>query len=63
MADVQVELTWATPVDSLELITHFEAYLDLLPTFQALRLCNSFGSGPSAHITTLPVELVDRVES
>lgn len=34
----------------------------MLPKTQALRLCNRFGKGPKARITTVPEELISAIE-
>jgi hypothetical protein len=41
---------------------HLEAYIETLPTINALRLCSRFGSGPQCHVSKLPVELVKTIE-
>jgi hypothetical protein len=39
-----------------------EAYVEILPSIIALRLCNKFGKGPECHIRKLPTELFDVIE-
>lgn len=41
---------------------HLEAYAAGVPAITALRLCHRFGTGPEAHITRLPRELVLLIE-
>lgn len=55
-------LTWATPVDPVALGAHFEAYVNLKPTFHTLRLCNRFGKSPKAAVSRLPAELINIIE-
>lgn len=43
------------------LVAHLEIFNELRPTLDALRLCNAFGQGPEAHITKLPIELIERI--
>jgi hypothetical protein len=52
----------AIQVDILSLGTHLEAYANLQPTFNSVRLCNRFGRGPHANITMLPPELISIIE-
>lgn len=62
MAAVDATLAWAQPVKVEVLGAHLQAYIDLLPTINTLRLCNRFGQGPNAYISKLPLELVQKVE-
>ncbi|KAI6889708.1 hypothetical protein KC359_g251 [Hortaea werneckii] len=55
-------LAWAVPVQPDTLGAHLEAYAAGLPAATALRLCHQFGTGPEAHITRLPRELVLLIE-
>lgn len=55
-------VVWGLPVDPAKLGAHLEAYVDMKPTIDALRLCNRFGGGPEAYITHLPQELVSMIE-
>ncbi|KAI6822601.1 hypothetical protein KC340_g12133 [Hortaea werneckii] len=55
-------LAWAVPVRPDTLGAHLEAYAAGLPAITALRLCHQFGTGPEAHITRLPRELVLLIE-
>lgn len=41
---------------------HLEAYIQILPTILALRICGKFGTGPQCHINKLPVELIGAIE-
>ncbi|KAI6822436.1 hypothetical protein KC332_g8769 [Hortaea werneckii] len=55
-------LAWAVPVLPDTLGAHLEAYAAGLPAITALRLCHQFGTGPAAHITRLPRELIILIE-
>ncbi|GAB1735134.1 hypothetical protein NU219Hw_g202t1 [Hortaea werneckii] len=55
-------LAWAVPVRPDTLGAHLEAYAAGVPAITALRLCHRFGTGPAAHITRLPRELVLLIE-
>ncbi|RMY14627.1 hypothetical protein D0868_01341 [Hortaea werneckii] len=55
-------LAWAVPVRPDTLGAHLEAYAAGIPAITALRLCHRFGTGPAAHITRLPRELVLLIE-
>ncbi|RMX99084.1 hypothetical protein D0867_12225 [Hortaea werneckii] len=55
-------LAWAVPVRPDTLGAHLEAYAVGVPAITALRLCHRFGTGPAAHITRLPRELVFLIE-
>ena len=39
-----------------------EAYINLLPTMNALRMCHRYGRGPNAAIARLPTELITYIE-
>lgn len=60
MPSVDAKLVWATPVKVEVLGANLEAYINLLPIIQTLRLCNRFGRG--APISRLPAELLLLVE-
>jgi len=61
VVSVSTGLAWAIPVDIQKLGPRLEAYLELKPALQQLRLCHRFGKGPDAHITKLPQELFEIV--
>ena len=63
MTKMDMTLTWALPVKVEVLGAHLEAYLETLPNINALRLCNCFGTGPEAHISKLPIELLTHIEA
>jgi hypothetical protein len=52
----------AVQVNVVHLGAHLEAYVNLLPMFNTLRLCNRFGRGPESDITRLPPELISIIE-
>lgn len=54
-------LTWAVPVDAVELGASLEAYLEAKPFITQLLLCHRFGRGSNVLITKLPREIVDLV--
>ncbi|KAF2498026.1 hypothetical protein BU16DRAFT_332256 [Lophium mytilinum] len=58
-AQVISGVSWAVPVDIVRLAPHLEAYEEAKPAITALRLCHRFGAGPDAHITKLPLELIE----
>jgi len=60
---MDIILTYAVPVNVVDLGASLKAYVDTLPTVNTLRLCNCFGKGPNAFITKMPVELVKAVET
>jgi len=62
MPSLDVHLAWATPVKIETLGAHLEAYVNLLPIINTLRVCNRYGKGPKAAVTRLPPELVDAIE-
>ena len=41
---------------------HLDAYINLIPIVNTLRLCHRYGKGPHASIAKLPVELVASIE-
>jgi len=49
------------PVSIVHLAAHLDTYDAMKPNLFALRLCNQFGKGERAFVTTLPTELVDLV--
>lgn len=55
-------LTQAVPIRADLLGARLAAYVLLLPTITALRLCNRFGKGPQATVAKLPVELLNEIE-
>ena len=61
MATLDVTFTLALPVCAAQLGAHLEAYLDMLPSVNALRACYRFGKGPECHIRKVPVELVQTI--
>lgn len=61
MATLDVTFTLALPVCAAQLGAHLEAYLDTLPTMNALLACHRFGKGPACHIKNLPAELVQAI--
>lgn len=62
MATLDLSLAWSVDVPVETLGAHLQAYVELQPTINTLRLCNRFGQGPQAAITRLPVELVAEIE-
>lgn len=62
MTSVSTRLTWAVPVKPDELGMCLEAFKQVLPKLQALRLCYRFGKGPKVGITKLPVEVEQMIE-
>lgn len=62
MSVLSAGLAWAMPVRPDDLGSHLKAYKKCLPALSALRLCNRYGKGPTAHITKLPVELLQEIE-
>lgn len=55
------EQAWALQVTVDILGAHLEAYVNMQPTLQMIRLCNRFGQGDCG-ISRLPIELVEQVE-
>lgn len=63
MASLDFTLSWSLEVSSVEVLgAHLQAYVELQPTFQALRLCNRYGQGSHAAVTKLPIELMKEIE-
>ncbi|GAB1733579.1 hypothetical protein NU195Hw_g1766t1 [Hortaea werneckii] len=62
MPSIDATVAWAVPVEVEVLGAHLEAYVNLQPTINTLRMCNRFGKGDQAAITKLPVELLNEVE-
>lgn len=60
---VSASVTYAMPLRPDFLGQSLEAYERVLPVLAALRCCHRYGRGPQAHITKLPAELLDIVES
>lgn len=50
------------PVPVARLGVHLQAYVDLLPVINTLRLCNRYGKGMQVAVTKLPVEIVTVIE-
>lgn len=50
------------PVHLMKFLHNLEAFRTAIPTIQALRLCNQFGTGENAGITKLPKELIVLIE-
>lgn len=63
MPNSRVCLTWAVPVDIMQLGPAFEAYATTYPKRHMLRLCNRFGKGNHVAINRLPAELLQHIES
>lgn len=63
MPSTTIQFAWALQVKVPRLGAHLEAYHELLPTIYTVRLCNRYGTGPKAHITKLPVEMIYHIES
>lgn len=63
MHKLDATLTLALPVNAAQLAAHLQAYLNTLPTLNALRACNRFGTGPQCHINKLPVELIQSISN
>ncbi|EMC98389.1 hypothetical protein BAUCODRAFT_146923 [Baudoinia panamericana UAMH 10762] len=61
MPSLELRYTYVQRVQPDLLGAHLEAYIELLPVTQALRLCNRFGKGDKAFITRIPVEIVTRI--
>jgi len=59
---VNTLLTWAVPVRPDLLGSRLEAFKQILPQLQTLRLCHRFGKGPSVFITRLPTEVERMIE-
>jgi hypothetical protein len=55
-------LLLAIQLDVLQLGVHLEAYTNLLPAINTLRLSNRHGQGPHVYITILPPELIMVIE-
>lgn len=62
MATLNISLAWSIPVAVEILGAHLQAYVQLQPTINALRLCNRYGKGDQAAVTKLPAELVAEIE-
>lgn len=62
MPSIDATVAWAVPVEVEVLGAHLEAYVNLQPTINTLRMCHRFGKGDQAAITRLPVELLSEVE-
>lgn len=62
MPSIDATVAWAVPVEVEVLGAHLEAYVNLQPTINTLRMCHRFGKGEQAAITRLPVELLSEVE-
>ncbi|KAI7233088.1 hypothetical protein KC330_g5548 [Hortaea werneckii] len=63
MPSIDATVAWAVPVEVEVLGAHLEAYVNLQPTINALRMCHRFGKGEDVAITRLPVELLSEVEN
>ena len=55
-------VVWGLPVNPAQLGAHLEAYVEMKPAIDTLRLCNRFGRGQEAYITKLPQELISMIE-
>ena len=55
-------VVWGLPVNPAQLGAHLEAYVEMKPAMDTLRLCNRFGRGQEAYITKLPQELISMIE-
>lgn len=62
MPSMEMRLAWVQKVNPATLGAHLEAYINLLPKINTLRLCNRFGKGDDVVINRLPVELVKHIE-
>ncbi|KAI7176989.1 hypothetical protein KC316_g17833 [Hortaea werneckii] len=62
MPSIDATIAWAVPVQVEVLGAHLEAYVNLQPTINTLRMCHRFGKGDDVAITRLPVELLSEVE-
>lgn len=62
MASLDFTVAWSLEVPVEILGAHLQAYVELQPTIQALRLCNRYGQGFRAAVTKLPIELVKEIE-
>ncbi|KAI7154133.1 hypothetical protein KC343_g14268 [Hortaea werneckii] len=62
MPSIDATVAWAVPVEVEVLGAHLEAYVNLQPTINTLRMCHRFGKGDQAAITKLPVELLNEIE-
>ncbi|KAI6793218.1 hypothetical protein KC332_g12521 [Hortaea werneckii] len=62
MPSFNTTVAWAVPVKVEVLGAHLEAYINLQPTINTLRMCHRFGKGNDVAITRLPVELLSEVE-
>lgn len=63
MPSTNIGVAWALPVKVEVLGAHLEAYHLLHPIRNTIRLCNRYGQGPEAHITKLPIEMLDHIEA
>lgn len=59
---MDVQLTYALPVQLEKFSAHLEAYVDTVPTITALRLCHRFGASSHSRVRKLPVELLKQIE-
>ena len=55
-------VVWGLPVNPAQLGAHLEAYVEMKPAIDTLRLCRRFGRGQKAYITKLPQELMSMIE-
>ncbi|KAG9765202.1 hypothetical protein KCU73_g582, partial [Aureobasidium melanogenum] len=58
----EMALTWAIPVDIIQLLSHVDAFESAQPDVRTLRLCNRFGKGKNAYVAKLPKEIIDMIE-
>ena len=63
LAAVLILFDQAVPVPVHLLGAHLQAYAELQPAVNTLRLCNRHGHGDHAAISRLPVELITAIES
>lgn len=56
-------IAWAVPVKPEELGPQLESFKAFLPTLTTLRMCHRYGKGPDVHITKLPPEILDAIET
>ncbi|KAI6794798.1 hypothetical protein KC363_g8421 [Hortaea werneckii] len=62
MPSFNTTVAWAVPVKVEVLGAHLEAYINLQPIINTLRMCHRFGKGDNVAVTRLPVELLSEVE-
>lgn len=54
-------LTWALEVDGIRACAHLQAYINVKPVVDALKLCNRFGLGSRAYVARMPAEIIQSI--